>query len=246
MADSFAQSAPITNDLKNVKLQLFIAIVNRGSASEVSALLLEHYARMQWVTMARGTSTSDIINMLGLGSTDKALVLGLVPQASAPQLLATVSRRLKMHKAGAGIAFTLPLSSVSRGALRVMQAACEENTENQSEVKDTMDKQANNTDFELVIAVINQGFSEDLMAAAKTAGATGGTVIDARRAGGDEAMKFFGISVQAEKEIVTILTPRANSHEIMKAINTECGMKTEAKGIVISLPVDAVSGLQES
>lgn len=96
---------------------------------------------------------------------------------------------------------------------------------------------------DLIVAVINQGGSDELMDAAKAAGAGGGTVLNARRIGAEDVSKFFGITVQPEKEVVAILTERANKKAIMKAINRDCGLQTESRGIVFSLPVDGVAGL---
>lgn len=96
---------------------------------------------------------------------------------------------------------------------------------------------------DLVVAVVNQGVSEELMDAAKEAGANGGTVVNARRTGLDDGSTFLGMPVQAQKDIILILTDRKKKMSIMKAINHSFGMNTEARGIVFSLPVDSVAGL---
>ena len=95
----------------------------------------------------------------------------------------------------------------------------------------------------MVIAVVNQGYSEDVMAAARPAGTGGGTVLHSRRVGSDETLTFWGISVQPEKEVVLILCRQEDKMNIMKAIAESCGMKSEAQGLVISLPVETVVGI---
>lgn len=96
---------------------------------------------------------------------------------------------------------------------------------------------------DLILSVINLGYSDELMDAAREAGARGGTIVHARRSGPDDAVKFFGISLQAEKEVVAILTERGKRNAIMKAISHSCGLTTEAAGIVFSVPVDGIAGL---
>ena len=96
---------------------------------------------------------------------------------------------------------------------------------------------------EMVVAVVNQGYSEDVMAAARPAGAGGGTVVHSRRVGSDETLTFWGISVQPEKEIVMILCRHEEKMNIMKAIADACGMKSEAQGLVLSVPVETVVGI---
>ena len=79
--------------------------------------------------------------------------------------------------------------------------------------------------------------------AARAVGARGGTVIQARGAGSHEAEKFFGISIQPEKEIVLILTTIETKKSIMKAVCQSAGLKTPGRGLTFSLPVDDVMGM---
>ncbi|NLM50128.1 MAG: P-II family nitrogen regulator, partial [Clostridiaceae bacterium] len=81
------------------------------------------------------------------------------------------------------------------------------------------------------------------MDAAKSAGARGGTVIEARGIGYEEAEKFLGVSIQAEKTIVAILCKKEEKHNIMLAINKEAGLKTQARGVLISMPVSDILGI---
>ena len=99
------------------------------------------------------------------------------------------------------------------------------------------------TYFELIVAIINRGYSDTVMDAARAVGARGGTVIQARGAGSHEAEKFFGISIQPEKEIVLILTTIETKKSIMKAVCQSAGLKTPGRGLTFSLPVDDVMGM---
>ena len=76
---------------------------------------------------------------------------------------------------------------------------------------------------EAIFCIVNSGYSEAVMDAAKKFGARGGTVLNARGTAGKEAEKFFGISVQAEKEIVMIVVPKANKDDILHALYKEVG-----------------------
>lgn len=96
---------------------------------------------------------------------------------------------------------------------------------------------------EVVFCIVNSGFSEAVMDAAKKVGARGGTVINARGTAGKEAEKFFNVSVQEEKEIVMILTSSECKNAILEKLYEEVGLATAGQGIAFSLPVDAVVGL---
>jgi hypothetical protein len=98
---------------------------------------------------------------------------------------------------------------------------------------------------EVVFCIVNSGYSEAVMEAAKKGGAKGGTVFNGRGTAGKEAEKFFGISVQPEKEIVMILTPTACKDDILSHLYKEVGLDSAGQGIAFSMPVDGVVGLFE-
>ncbi|MCL2472277.1 MAG: P-II family nitrogen regulator [Treponema sp.] len=96
---------------------------------------------------------------------------------------------------------------------------------------------------DLIVAIVNQGYSDELINTAREAGATGGTVINARGQAYEGAVRFFGISVQDEKELILILTSREKRVPIMRAVCEAHGLNSKAQGIVFSLPVDDARGL---
>ncbi len=97
---------------------------------------------------------------------------------------------------------------------------------------------------DLIMALVNQDTSEELMEVAKAAGAGGGTVINARRVGLDEDNTFMGMPIQVKKEIIMILTDRKNKMAIMKAINHDFGLSTPCHGLIFSIPVDSVAWIE--
>ncbi len=96
---------------------------------------------------------------------------------------------------------------------------------------------------EVIMCVVNAGFSEAVMEAAWEFGARGGTVIHARGTANAEAEKIFNISIQPDKELVMILVEHEIRDAIMKAIYEKVGLKSEGKGIAFCLPVEDVVGL---
>ena len=96
---------------------------------------------------------------------------------------------------------------------------------------------------EVIFCIVNSGFSEAVMDAAKEFGARGGTVIRARGTANSEAEKLFGITIQPEKEVVMILVPTKIKNDILHALYKEVGLQTPGQGIAFSVPVDNVVGL---
>ena len=96
---------------------------------------------------------------------------------------------------------------------------------------------------EMIVCIVNNGFSEAVMDAAKAAGARGGTVINARGTADKEAEKFFNISIQPEKEMVLILVKSEIRDAVLHALYKGAGLGTPAKGIAFAARVYAVVGL---
>lgn len=96
---------------------------------------------------------------------------------------------------------------------------------------------------EVIICIVNAGFSEAVMDAARDFGARGGTVLRARGTANVEAEKLFQISVQPEKEMVMILVESKLRDDILHALYRAVGLNTPGQGIAFSLPVDSVVGL---
>ena len=97
---------------------------------------------------------------------------------------------------------------------------------------------------ELICVILNEGCSDMVMAAARPAGATGGTVLAGKGTGAREAEKFLGISLASEKDVVLIVAESTKKAAIMKAIVRNAGPGTEAGAICFSLPVSGVEGLR--
>lgn len=99
------------------------------------------------------------------------------------------------------------------------------------------------SDYEVIFCIVNAGYSDVVMDAAKEVGARGGTVINARGTANKEAEKYFHITIQPEKEIVMILVPAEIKDDVLHALYRHAGLKTEGQGIAFSMAVDKVVGL---
>lgn len=96
---------------------------------------------------------------------------------------------------------------------------------------------------EVIVCIVNQGFSDDVMVAARECGARGGTVLNARGTAREDAEEKFGIVIQPEKEVVLILVNKEIKDSILHAIYQKVGLNSPGQGIAFSVPVDEVIGL---
>ena len=98
-------------------------------------------------------------------------------------------------------------------------------------------------EHEVVFAIVNSGFAEDVMEVAREQGVRGGTIINARGVVNENAAAFFGITLHADKEILMMVVEKEIRDKVLNAIYKEMGMAKKAKGIAFSLPVSDVAGL---
>ena len=98
--------------------------------------------------------------------------------------------------------------------------------------------------FELVICIVNAGFSQNVVEAARKAGARGGTSLRARGSANPEAEEFFGVTIQPDKELVLILVPAAIKDEVLTTVYKESGLSREGQGIAFSLPVERTTTIR--
>ncbi|MDR0443324.1 MAG: P-II family nitrogen regulator [Treponema sp.] len=232
------------------KLKFIFFIADWHQANVISDVFTEEKVRFHFVSKGRGTASSEVLDLLGIGAGEKAVVTCLEQAVLIPVLLKEVRRKLKRSTPGAGIAFTVPLSAINDPVLLIFKQSILKNEKIAAEgniPKPEPEKKGENMKIEyshdLIVSIINHGFSDDFMNTAREAGATGGTVMNARGQAHQGAVKFFGVSVQDEKEIILILTTREKKVAIMQAVSEAHGLNSEAQGIIFALPVDSVLGL---
>ena len=99
--------------------------------------------------------------------------------------------------------------------------------------------------YELVICIVNAGFSQNVMEAARAAGARGGTILRARGSANPESAEFFNITVQPDKEMVMILVDAGIKDEVLKTVYKSAGLGAVGQGIAFSLPVSRTTTLKK-
>jgi nitrogen regulatory protein PII len=101
-----------------------------------------------------------------------------------------------------------------------------------------------NYEYEVIFCIVNAGYSEEVMEAARGLGCKGGTVIKARGTANPESEKFFNIPIQPEKEIVMMVVKSSIKNDILHALYKAVGLDSAGQGIAFSLPVENVVGLE--
>lgn len=214
------------------QMTLVVSIVERGSGSKLVKLYEKHQIFTHIRFEGRGTATSEILDILGLGGSEKDILLSITTCTAARVLLAKLDDELRGAVPGRGIAFSAPLTALSG----LIAAFIDLKTKPESEGSGSMDNQPKNS---MILVTVNQGYTDTVMDTARKAGARGGTIIRGRWAGDESFAQASGITtLQAEKELIFIVVPVELRNPIMDAISRTHGLRTEAGAMVTSIAVE--------
>ena len=180
----------------------------------------------------RGTATKSMLDLLGMESKDRRLFMTVASPEQTKQLIQEQRKRLYIDAPGNGITVSVPIKSVG-GSKTLAFLSNGQNVKGLPTL---------NYDYELIMIIANQGATDQVMDAARSAEARGGTVIHGLGTGSKNAEKFYKVSIAAEKEVILIVSAASQKAAIMKAIIEQAGPDTKAGAIAFSLPVSELAG----
>ncbi len=220
------------------RAKLLVSIVNRGDEERLARIMNDFSVALAFACPGMGTAHGSVLNYLGIGTSEKSVMFSLVPESDENAVLSGIENKMALYLVGRGISFTVQLSAVSEIiAGGICSAATAKFVYGRNIVKDKDRK------YDLIVAIVAEGYVDEAMEAARAAGAAGGTVIRSRSLGNAKAEQFIGISINEETEILLILSRREGKMAIMDALSQSSGLKTEAGGILFALPVDNTVGV---
>ena len=165
------------------------------------------------VLMGKGTASNSILQLLGFGDSAKDISLNIVDDEICSSVIDAV-KKVAEKKPHFGVLFSTRVTHFSK-------------TNSDSTGDTNM-----NADYQLITAIVNKGYAEDAMAAARKAGAGGGTIIGAR------GTTFFGMEIVPEKDLLMILVPSNKASEISDAIQNLPCLSKKGSGIVFTTPAE--------
>lgn len=227
-------------------LHLVMAITDREKSDKVIALFDDNNVSTTYALMGEGTAPPEVLDYLYLSPSEKIIVFGVVTNTGIAPLIKSAKRKLYIDYPGNGIMASIPLNSVGgkRCLQYIMDGQAIDLNEKKSDQVEREERMAIKTDYEMVFVIANEGYSDMIMEAARSAGAKGGTVIKGRGTGAENTEKFLGFSIAKEKEIHLLVTPAQGRNHIMKAIMEKAGLESKAQAMVFSLPVSHAIGLK--
>ena len=232
------QAKPVKSAPRQNRSKLLVSIVNRSDETKLKNVLDDVSVGLSVAFAGMGTARSAVLDYFGIGETEKTIVLSLFPESDEDLLVKEIRAKMSLHLVGRGISFTIPLTSVSEiVASGLARASAKKN------VVESLIMNEEKRKYDLIVCAVNAEYSDRAMEAARLAGAAGGTILHARMLDNKKAQQFIGISLAREQEILLILTKREGKMDIMRELFESVGVKTEAAGIIFSVPVDRTMGI---
>ncbi len=214
-------------------MKVILSIVERGQGTAIQRLYRKRQVPLHLQFPGKGTATSEIMDILGLGSSEKDVVVSFAAASATKRLLHDLDNELRGQTGGAGIVVSIPVSGLNSLIANLAAYHAESRKEREG---NEMERSENS----LILVVCARGCTDDVMSTAKSHGARGGTVIKARLSGLEELEQAYEVDLKAEREIVAIVVPTSLRGPIMEAINTEHGLRSEAQAALCSLPIEQI------
>jgi len=220
----------MSNNSENEQWVLLCAVVNFGAGSKVMNILRQQGVTGGTIFLGKGTVKSHLLEILDLTDIRKEIVLSVTVPSIADRALEALNQQMAFHKPHHGIAFSISVAN----QIGVHPVTLDESKERRGVSKPM---------YKAIFVVVDRGKAEEVIDAAKLAGARGATVINARGSGVHETKKLFAMQIEPEKEIVMILAQTELTNAIVSSIKDQLHIEEPGKGILFVLNVDQTYGL---
>jgi len=172
---------------------------------------------------------------MGGGDTERDVVLTLRSDDLRPPIVDAVRDYGARGRRRVGIAMIIDVANILRHVASGPRDGPGEAPPRRSEVR--------GSDHVLIAFIVNRGFADDAMVAARKAGAKGGTILHARGTGTEEDAKFFGITLVPEKEILLIVVESSKAPEILRSVKEAPFLAQPGSGIAFEVEVEELVSL---
>jgi nitrogen regulatory protein PII len=224
-------------------LGVAVTVANDGQESGIVALAVKSGIAASFICHGYGTARNDLYDVFNIGDLKKQIIFSILPLQIWPSFKKALAERFAISKFSRGISYLLPFDSmcgVSAYKFLANQRMMGSAVKGDDNMEENQEKEKG---YDVVFAIVNDGFTDIVMNAAKKAGARGGTILTARGTGNKEIEKFFGVVITPEKQIVMILVPKDIKDAVLKSIYQEAGINTKGQGIAFSVSASDVVGL---
>ena len=219
-----------------VNIKLLFIILDYGYSKKLNSILNKYGIKFKTISNASGTESPSLLSYFGLIDTKKEIYTAIIPDYLTNDILNKINVEFDLKNVGTGIAFTIPITSSNK--------YLSDDFNKKSDRGEIMEKDSKK--YSLIMTIVSEGHLEDVMTAAKKAGGSGGTSIKGRGLAFLKKSKVLGFNIEPEKDIVLNVVDKDNRTKVMEEITKNVGIKTEGKGICLSLPIEEFVGFDLS
>lgn len=210
--------------------KLLVSIVPHDKGEKLTRAAMERGCTGGTVLLGRGLAESNLAAVLGLGESSKDLILMVVKEDAVTSVRNSILQATSREKRGFGQIFSVDVSTVMKSGGGINNRSKEDPAVGNS-----------NFDNEMISVIVNKGYADDVMAAARVAGAGGGTVVNARGTARETDQRFFGMHIVPEKEMLIMIVPSDKKEAVLEAIREVKCLKEPGMGIAFSSGVEGFS-----
>ncbi len=219
--------------MMNKRPMILLSIVERDKGKKLIKELESIGIRVNFQTVGFGTAPTEIMDIFGIGSNDKDIIISLGAESVVRDIMTNFGSKFVSHSKYGGLMVILRVSAASRILTEILYFNHDKNIEKGND--GAMKNQYHNN---LIIISVNEGYSDDVMRIARNAGATGGTIIKGRLAEIEHFAEMGKTDLDGERELLCILAPVKTSKQIMDEVNKDFGITSDANGILFTIPAE--------
>lgn len=210
--------------------KLLICMMGRHRGELLVSVTKAAGARGGTIAHGRTVSHSKVMQALALGDISQEVVFTLMGEECEIILAAIEKAAIEEPKKMQGTAVLIDVSGI------LIRQGSEEPGKAFNELNARSDIMESG--YHLITVIVNHGYADDVMAAARKAGAAGGTILNARGTGTEADVKFFGISLVPEKEMLLIVAEKDRVEAILEAVGQVPNLSEPGGGIAYAMQVE--------
>lgn len=215
--------------MKNISCVM--TIVEYGRGQEVREIAKRHHSGGDYAFLGKGTISNRLSNFLGIDHERRQVVLTLLTEENVPEFLIDLKQELRLDRAGRGIALEIPLHQISTKKRRITRIEREEST---------------GMEHRLIITIVNYGHSEEVVKAARQAGAIGATTIKGHGTAEEHIPKLLGFHIDPEKELILMVVETPIADSIVNSIDEVGKNNDKINPVSFTVDVNQVSGIMST
>ena len=218
--------------------KLIFTVVKKGLGHKVVKAAKKAGADGATTLIGLGTAPPGTFTFWGVDlEPEKEIILIMVPENGKEQVFKSIRRIAKLHISGTGISFIIDVAEVA-GCVHLSNGV-----NKFTSIEKTGVSMGHNLSYDLIVTIVNKGFSGEVIEASREAGAEGGTIMSGRGSGIHETSSIFSINIEPEKEIILTLVDRNVTDKVLDSIMDKTNLSEPGNGIAFVLQVEDVAGI---